>query len=212
YFLTVVKDLDNAEKVFLHTFFTHPLVNMRSPYVVFITESLDTDERTLSILSNVYFSMITRGYGNLYVIHQFKNDTNRLHVLSLLSYRNENCKIDKINLARDSTFYINTSSTKFGQNRCEIIKLPQGQRLKFQLWKNDCKMVTNAYVWEPFVVANGTNVDKGLEVMLLKTVGQHMRQIVTLIPKDPQPLTRNITTVGYHVIRDFLIFHLATSN
>lgn len=111
-------------------------------------------------------------------MYQFKNDANTVRVETWFPYYNESCARKVENILEIEECVVDTE-TKIPT----VTSFNQELYPKFPKKLHQCTLRVAAVIWEPFVVAseNGVDendeqiVDRGLEVLMLKTISEGMQ-------------------------------------
>lgn len=153
---------------------------------------------------NLFNELLSHDALKVNIMYQYQNDTNRMRSVTWFPYFNSSCPDSVANIrvieecvvaARtDENGHIlrrNHSVSHFNQDLYPLIPLKM----------HNCNLRVSTVMWEPFVVASDDEmddqddavVDKGLEVLMLKTITQGMSLSLNFHPVNKERATRTIT-------------------
>lgn len=142
------------------------------------------------------------------ILYTFSNDTERIGVITWFPYYNQSCPSKVQNIKKVEECYgVTSTNNATGLEEAEHVVNSFHQDLYPMIPKklHFCKLRVSAVVWEPFVVATtdiltdnyAPTVDKGLEILMLKTIASQMELTLTLHPYKAEKITKVITNDSY---------------
>lgn len=137
-------------------------------------------------------------------LYQFTNDTNRIGVMTWFPYHNTSCPTKVENIRKIEECYVKISineKTGMEQKEYKVDSFNQDLYPIIPKKLHRCPMYVGAVEWEPFVVTSedeygddgGPIIEKGLEVLMLKTITDGMDLNVSFYPINSERAMRVIT-------------------
>ena len=181
-----------------------PTWNPLAQFVVQFTIPFEDENLKAEWIERLFTELLANDALKVNAMFQFKNDTERIGVITWFPYHNVSCPATVEIIRKIEDCYVVTSINETtGQ---------QQKDYKTELFNQDlyplipkklhrCRMQVSAVVWEPFVVASENEygdddeaaIEKGLEVLMLKTITDGMDLNLTFQAINKERASRTIT-------------------
>lgn len=134
------------------------------------------------------------------VLFQFKNDTKMIKVVTWFPYHKESCA-ESVENIREIEICVVTETTNATTNEIErshnVTSLNQKLYPIIPNKLHNCTLRVSSVPWEPFVVDDDDEddviIEKGLEVIMLRTIAQGMKLTPSIKTINKERATRTIT-------------------
>ncbi|KAG5670574.1 hypothetical protein PVAND_000827 [Polypedilum vanderplanki] len=137
------------------------------------------------------------------IMYQFSNETTKIRVDSWFPYHNESCptEVNNIKKIEECVVHIKTDENGKISRSPEMTSFNQDLYPKIPTKLHNCPLNVSTIIWEPFVVASDDDfdddddpvVDKGLEVLMLKTITEGMQLKMLFHTVNRERAVRTIT-------------------
>jgi hypothetical protein len=181
-----------------------PTWNPLAQIVVQFTKPFESVELQREWTRRLFKELLMQDCLKVNVMYQFANDTNRIRVVTWFPYHNVTCA-DQVDNVRRIEECVVTEQTNTTTGKIErIVNITSYNQEMYPLVPrklHKCTLRVASIVWEPFVVASeeddddddDNNVDKGLEVLMLKTIAQGMNLQLNFKAVNKERATKIIT-------------------
>ncbi|KAL7026414.1 hypothetical protein ACKWTF_013904 [Chironomus riparius] len=181
-----------------------PTWNPLAQFVVQFTISFEDEKLQAEWIERLFSELLSNDALKVNAMYQFKNDTERIGVITWFPYHNLSCPAT-VEIIRkiEECYVVSLINETTGQHEKDYKIESFNQDLYPLIPKklHRCKMQVSAVVWEPFVVATEEDhgydddvvIEKGLEVLMLKTITDGMDLNLTFQAINKDRATRTIT-------------------
>ncbi|CAG9806298.1 unnamed protein product [Chironomus riparius] len=181
-----------------------PTWNPLAQFVVQFTISFEDEKLQAEWIERLFTELLSNDALKVNAMYQFKNDTERIGVITWFPYHNLSCPAT-VEIIRkiEECYVVSLINETTGQQEKDYKIESFNQDLYPLIPKklHRCKMQVSAVVWEPFVVATEEDhgydddvvIEKGLEVLMLKTITDGMDLNLTFQAINKDRATRTIT-------------------
>ena len=181
-----------------------PTWNPLAQFVVQFTIPFEDEKLQAEWIERLFTELLWNDALKVNAMYQFKNDTERIGVITWFPYHNVSCPVAVENIRKIEDCYAVTSineTTAQTQKDYKIESFNQDLYPLIPKKLHRCRMQVSAVVWEPFVVASEDDygydddpvIEKGLEVLMLKTIMDGMDLNLTFQAINKERATRTIT-------------------
>ncbi|XP_070507462.1 ionotropic receptor 21a-like [Chironomus tepperi] len=179
-----------------------PTWNPLAQFVVQFTIPFEDEKLQAEWIERLFTELLSNDVLKVNAMYQFKNDTERIGVITWFPYHNVSCPVAVENILKIEDCYVVTSINETTEQQQKNYKIESFNQDLYPLIPKKlhrCRMDVSAVVWEPFVVASENDYDdddvieKGLEVLMLKTITDGMDMNLTFQSINNERASRTIT-------------------
>lgn len=175
---------------------TLPTWNPLAQTVAFMIDPIDTEDVKNDMVKQVFDELLGSGHIFANVIYQMKENPRQMKVDTWFPYSNQSCALTVANIYTiDECNIFYSVDEESGELRTEksINAFNQEMYPKIPNSLNGCEMTVSTTIWEPFVVGNDTNVESGLEILMLETITGQMELKLKFNILEGNVVTKKIT-------------------
>lgn len=181
-----------------------PTWNPLAQFVVQFTIPFEDEMLQAEWIERLFTELLSNDVLKVNAMYQFRNDTDRIGVITWFPYHNVSCPVTVENIRKIEDCFVVTSINKTTEQRQKDYIIESFNQDLYPLIPKKlhrCRMQVSAVVWEPFVVSSEDDygydddavIEKGLEVLMLKTITDGMDLNLSFQAINKERATRTIT-------------------